>query len=65
MIDYLVFEGFDCIELYINDDGKMEFCQENDSKIVLSDEQVVDLAAMCIGYLRMKGVDISHVGTQD
>lgn len=54
MNDYMEFEGYDELELYVNDEGQMEFCQEFGGINVLSDDDVQRLADMCLGYLRRK-----------
>lgn len=53
-MDYMIFDGHDRLELYINVDGQMEFCQEFGSINTLSDKDVRNLADFCLEYLRYK-----------
>lgn len=54
---YMSFEGWDSLELYLDDNGNLMFRQEFGGHNILSIKDVIELRDLCNRYLKNKGIE--------
>lgn len=54
---YMEFKGWDRLELYLDDEGFLTFCQEFGGHNTMSVEDVIKLRSICDKYLKMRGIE--------